>query len=511
MRRTLTVIGVLFQMVVCFAQAQKQATIWYFGKRAGLDFSSGSPRVLSNSAMNTAGGSAVMCDAQSGALLFYTNGYRIWNRRHQPMPGDDPTYPLDCPNGASQVAVAPVPGSPQRYYVFSLHPQPDREIDNLYCISGASATDPWVLKYRMIDMDANEGDGRVITSNVALAGDVTEKMVIVAHGNGRNYWLVAHQWDTNIFRAYSITAAGMGEPVETGIGSRHGSALNERGDFSPFGDQKTGQMKISPNGKKLAIALPSFEGFNYPLELFDFDNNTGKVSNLINLGGVVNQYGLSFSPDNSKLYSQSYSPRFDARPVEGIVQYDLNAGDSTALIASRMSILTGNPYTNIDDIAPELYLSMQLAPDGKLYGVFARTGVYDSRRMVVIANPNAKGFDCQVNAVLFDFPVKDYWAGLPNFMDSYFNNLPPLPDSGEDCTEMDLILFPNPARRTVTLSSSCGYVPAYVEIIDCLGRIVDTQYLAANKVEVTSLAEGLYVFRIFGANQKPIVRKLIKL
>ncbi|MDB5262951.1 MAG: hypothetical protein JWQ14_2232, partial [Adhaeribacter sp.] len=46
------VLSILISFVTGVA-AQKQANIWYFGHKAGLDFSSGNPQPLSNSMMNT--------------------------------------------------------------------------------------------------------------------------------------------------------------------------------------------------------------------------------------------------------------------------------------------------------------------------------------------------------------------------------------------------------------------------------------------------------------------------
>ncbi|MDJ1498951.1 T9SS type A sorting domain-containing protein [Cytophagaceae bacterium DM2B3-1] len=504
MRRFQFIISLLFfYLALCHVWAQKESTIWYFGNHAGLDFSNGAPRVITNNAMNTTGGSAVMCDAQSGALLFYTNGYRIWNREHQPMKNADTTYPLDCPNGKSQAAmITPVPGSPERYYVFSLHPPPGTIIDESYCSSGAGSQQANVLKYCVIDMAGDQGKGEVILPNKVLDAGLTEKMTAVRHANGSDYWLVTHQWQSNQFRSYLVSTQGVSEAVVTAIGSQHGS--------ESFSFELSGQLKASPNGKKIAVSLPSFEAFTYPLELFDFDSQTGILSNLINLGDIIFQYGLSFSPDNSKLYAQSLSP-WVKRPYELIVQYDLQAGDSSAIIASRMSIITGNPYTNIRDIAVQPYVAMQLAPDGKLYGIFSVTGEPDSRRMVVIANPNAKGFDCEVNAVSFNFPIKGYWAGLPNFMDGYFNNLTPQNPPEGNCATSNLVVSPNPTTGEISLLLDECNDPYQLRIYDMTGRLISTQAVSGGgltNVRLDDFAKGLYILDLLFEEGKH--RKTVK-
>jgi len=59
-----------------FTTAQKEATHWYFGEKAGLDFSSGSPVVVANGALRTDEGCATISDS-NGKLLFYTDGTTV--------------------------------------------------------------------------------------------------------------------------------------------------------------------------------------------------------------------------------------------------------------------------------------------------------------------------------------------------------------------------------------------------------------------------------------------------
>ncbi len=62
-------IAVLFILFSICCTAQKQASIWYFGQYAGLDFRSGTPVALNNSAMWTNVASAVISD-EEGNLCF---------------------------------------------------------------------------------------------------------------------------------------------------------------------------------------------------------------------------------------------------------------------------------------------------------------------------------------------------------------------------------------------------------------------------------------------------------
>lgn len=53
--------------------AQKEASIWYFGHNAGISFANGSPTVLTNGKIYTDEVVASICDNR-GSLLFYTDG-----------------------------------------------------------------------------------------------------------------------------------------------------------------------------------------------------------------------------------------------------------------------------------------------------------------------------------------------------------------------------------------------------------------------------------------------------
>src|SRR5262249_16838704 len=64
--------------------AKKEANIWYFGNYAGLDFNSGAPVVLNNSAMTSFEGCGSIADT-SGSLLFYTDGITVWNKNQEVM------------------------------------------------------------------------------------------------------------------------------------------------------------------------------------------------------------------------------------------------------------------------------------------------------------------------------------------------------------------------------------------------------------------------------------------
>ncbi|MEB5273739.1 hypothetical protein RXR89_28615, partial [Pseudomonas aeruginosa] len=64
--------------------SQNEFTKWYFGRKAGLDFMTSPPSVITHTTLNTWEGSASAADG-AGNLLFYTDGDTIWNSQQQIM------------------------------------------------------------------------------------------------------------------------------------------------------------------------------------------------------------------------------------------------------------------------------------------------------------------------------------------------------------------------------------------------------------------------------------------
>ena len=65
---------------------QSQAANWYFGYGAGIQFNQaeGTVNSVDNGQLFTNEGCATISDDQ-GALLFYTDGSRVYNRNHTTM------------------------------------------------------------------------------------------------------------------------------------------------------------------------------------------------------------------------------------------------------------------------------------------------------------------------------------------------------------------------------------------------------------------------------------------
>lgn len=506
-------ISVLFFLALLnppFARAQNEATFWYFGYHAGLSFKDGNPRPLKDGVIKSDHGSATISDKDTGDLLFYTDGRNFWNNNHELMPSSN--LPDKCWTQVTQPAII-VPDSENKdlFNVFCLRfPE---EIESSFasdCIYGSKMNVflGMQLYYFLIDMRLDNGKGDIVKeqSNILVRTDVTEKLTAIPNTDRKGYWILVHGWNNNKFFAYPLSSTLLGKPVISNIGSFH----QVRGGVDS--QEIRGYMKASPNGRKIACAISDDI---HSADLFDFDASTGLLTNYINLGNLRGQYGLSFSPDNSKLYLSTDSPP-DKSLKYIIMQYDLEVEDSAAIASSGMSIILDNPYTNIPDHGifdgfDEARKGFQLGLDGRLY-VTSHASLIESAPgiLVVIEEPNKKGFDCQVNFQRFDFGEGRPGLGLPNFIQSYFNGLEPI----EDCEgKVDINLYPNPTTGSVKVEVNglCTGEYSY-SIFNALGQVVSSSQITSSltEIDLSPFADGLYIVQ-FISNTTKISKKVYKI
>jgi hypothetical protein len=354
--------------------AQKQIHNWYFGSKAAISFNSGVPVAVTGSAMDQFEGSASVSDS-SGNLLFYTDGMTIWNRNHVPLPNGTGLYGDYSTTQSAFILEAP--GKPGRYYVFT--------VDN----NG----EPNGLSYSVVDMNGDQGLGEVIQKNVSLIPHVTEKITAARHANGTDYWIVVHGID-NDFYSFRLTGDGVSvAPVISRTGSFHANR-----------DGAVGYMKMSPSGDRLAVAVSN----RLILELFDFDNESGMVSDPVTLENYTTFYGLEFSPDETLLYLSDW--------VSGhIYQIDLTAQD---IMGSLKKVAYASNGVG----------SLQRGPDNKIYVCRSYCNY-----LGVISFPDKRGSECGYVDDAVCLGDKAAMWGLPNISPTVFNNFTMAISSSQHC------------------------------------------------------------------------------
>lgn len=360
--------------------AQNENNVWTFGNEMGLDFNGASPTIF-RSRILAKEGCASICDA-SGKLLFYSNGQKVWDATHTVMPnglGIMGHAGLSCTQG---VAIAPVFGHPNKYFLFT--------------IDEFNMEKSGYLRYSVIDMSLNSGKGDVLPGikNNNLDTGMSEKMIIAPACNG--LWLITHHIDSPIFYAYKIdNPLYVGKPVISNTGGPVGTGL-----------YFIGEMKLSPDQKTIANGNWISEVFGYskksPVEIFDFDRITGKITNGKAIDSSNYAYSIEYSPDNSKFYMADYD--------SSLYQYDLSLLPNLAAVQASKTKLLGDNFT-----------SLRRAPDDKIY--VNRHNYFTE--MSRINNPNMPGLACNLEV---DVPALSSASSAVYLM--YGNNtLRPTPGS----------------------------------------------------------------------------------
>ncbi|SFZ93982.1 gliding motility-associated C-terminal domain-containing protein [Flaviramulus basaltis] len=393
--------GVFF-LIFAISFSQEEASYWYFGENAGIHFNAnGSVSNLTDGRLNTVEGCTTISD-NNGDLLFYTDGITVWNKLHQPMSNANGSIGNGLygdPSSSQSAIVVPKPNDLNIYYVFTV----DTAVGNGDPDRG--------FNYSIVDLSLNGGLGDVVSKNVNLLLDSSEKIsAVLKDCESKSIWVItlassnglpSNNPNFNTFYAYEVSNTGVNTtPVKS--------------TFTLFVNDARGYLKLSPDGTKLACAN-SESG----LYLYDFDTSTGIVSNQtpININfspfnKPQSPYGVEFSQNNELLY---VSANFNADQSEfnipssqygSLLQYDLTA---TNISASEIVIDDRQMYRG----------ALQLAPNGKIYRAMSITYDLGSPFLSVINNPNLSGLACNYehNAVALS---RNSTQGLPPFITSFF-------------------------------------------------------------------------------------------
>lgn len=446
---------------------QFQAANWFFGTQAGITFNTNPPTPLPGGQINQSEGCCSISDT-SGNLLFYSDGLTVWDNTHTIMPNG--TGLLGGVSSTQSSIAVQDPGNATKYYLFTVPQQGD--------------TIP--LSYSIIDVTLNGGHGDITpTKNIPLMNNTTEKLTAVFHSNGTDVWIIAHEFGTNNFDAFLLTAAGISlTPVISSSGSVHSNSSN---------NNVIGYMKASPCGDKLAVAV----WFADYLELFDFDNSTGIVSHPVLLGtfsASSGVYGVEFSPDDSKLYASIITPGI-------VIQYNLLANTDAGIIASADTV--GTSPVNFNG-------ALQTGPDARIYLVKNGSNTLDC-----IRNPNLSGSAC--NYVNDDVSLGTGFGqlGLPDFFSSFFCNI--IGISPVDHENL-FSIFPNPVQDEIhiTLNDEDLRRNATLQIFNCLGQCVYSSELKSTgsgtdiKLSLDGWSRGVYLLKI-ATGGKSFAEKFIRI
>ncbi len=364
MRKTSSCIVSFLVLLICtYSFAQKQNHQWRFGIEGGINFNTNDPSNVSGSAISTGEGSASIADRNTGDLLFYTNGVTVWNALDQIMPNGNGLLggTQDLLSSTTAAVIIPRPGTNNLYYIVTI----DEQTSN----NG--------IRYSVVDMTLNGGLGDIVSGqkNIFLFDTKSEKLQVVPSSDGLGYWLVTHDNPGNSFFSFKVTNAGIqSTPIVSSVGGIQGNGA--------------GHMKINRQFTKIAMG----NIFDSSVEIFDFDNSTGLVSNPVifefNFPNPL-IYGVEFSPNGKVLYISN---------IERLIQYDLSQATSASIGNSAYQVSSGNYQAG----------SLQLGPDNKIY--------INAGRVDAIICPDNLGIACDFQRNVIANQTGGGGYGLPQWI-----------------------------------------------------------------------------------------------
>jgi gliding motility-associated-like protein len=439
--------------------SQNEASFWYFGDNAGLQFNAqnGSVSAITDGQIDTLEGCTSISDTE-GNLLFYSDGQTVWNSNHQIMPNGNyfgGTGLLGDPSSTSSGLIVPKPNDPDKYYLFTVD-EPHHNNAEVYPnqFSGTydqGGTVPGQddgfnngFNYSLINMTLNGGLGDVdpIEKNIHLVTynptdpeeikyKCSEKITAVRAEDCSSFWVITQFIDT--FYAFKIDVNGVST---TPVISQIGPEISING----YRRNALGYLKASPDASKLIAANFGYaneSGGNAPgsVDLFDFDNESGIVSNHLQLYSPTlgnSPYGVEFSAENRKVYA-TLSEGEGGSGTSYVMQWDLESDD---ILNSIETIHTSNQISAG---------ALQLGIDRKIYRAqLSYTGNNTiSRYLGVINFPEADGLASNYNeqGILLDITGTNQnksRIGLPPFIQSLFNSEIDIIQNGISTTELKL-------------------------------------------------------------------------
>ncbi|MBP7273739.1 MAG: T9SS type A sorting domain-containing protein [Saprospiraceae bacterium] len=491
--------------------------IWLFGYQSWatptdsvfgnyhLDFRTNPPTIYRDSfTMDFYLTNASIAD-KSGHLLFFTNGNRILNRSYAIMENGDSlcqnnisyNWGYDGQPNIQGALILPMPGDANKYILLQQERSDTSGGEGISFLTYLGLD----YYYSVIDMSYNNYHGKVIEKSVPLVHDTLEigKITACRHANGRDWWILVHEYDTNWYYRFLLDNVGIHTLDPQIIGE------NMPSDF--------GQVFFTPDGNKyimtsIKIDVVNLEGPGTFVSIYDFDRCTGLLSNQRIKNFVQEEsyiWGAAASPNSQFLYTMADT---------AIAQYDLLADD---IFATRTTVAVYDGF--VSPFATGFAFGVT-APDGKIYGIPGSS----VNVMHVINHPNERGLACDVCQHCVQLPTYNAFS-VPNFANYRLGPLdgspcdtlgidnPPPASVSEEQDEVPTVrLYPNPASQLVFVQYADPQHDTKLLLYNALGELVLERPLAPllSNIDIQRLASGIYFYSIVQHGKTLAVGKIIK-
>ncbi len=473
-----------------FGHAQKEGNIWCFPDQLGIDFNDTSNILTFTSSVGIHGNlnQSTIAD-NNGNLFCYASGkdfsihgLYVYDKNHNVMPNGGLLQ--GHPNFASIL----LNYSGIDSMVCLLHISIDPSISNFYR-----------LFYSVINKNLNSGLGDLVIRDSLLydARISSEKLAVVKHGNGRDWWVFIYDRDSG-YVSYLLSPMGISQVNIQHIGSN--------GDSLYYG-----KLIFSNDGSKMMTV-----GAFGTVDVFDFDRCTGLLSNWRDIGEHLTsepyQYlSAAFSPNGNLIYVSPFNL------TKNFYQFDLNASNITA---SKV-LLNSYPDTGLTQW--NTYNWHNLAPDGKIYIPIVSNyqgpniDNVTTQHLDVIEYPDSVGTACHYIRQAFSLGSHHAAACLPNMP---YYGLGAMTGSACDSltgiknvTEINnaVEVFPNPSSGVFSLKlKDVNDKIISTEVEDILGnRVLFTKYFSSI-FDLSAYSDGIYVLRVQTQKKKTFAAKVVK-
>jgi hypothetical protein len=435
-----------------------------------------------------------ICD-KDGKLLFYFNGCNVVGADHALIEnGDSINYSdwwasiSNCKSGYTgpgNTLILPDPAKENGYYI--IH----KTVDWVQFPTRKTIT-ALGLKSTYVDMNANNGNGKVVYKNKWVFQDTMMwgYLHAVKHSNGRDWWLVDLKKTipdgskSNTHYIFKLDNTGFSKVRSQNFGQ----LFNE-------GSSSAGSSKFSPDGTRWVYHCV-FDGF----WMLDFDREKGEFSNYKYYSLNHKQWGggLEWSANGRFIYLST---------LDSLFQYDTWATDFKASeVLIDVWDKTSNPGQTV-------FALMQRGPDCRIY-ISSRSS---TKTIHVINNPDEPGKLC--NFVQHDLKLYTSTGTIsmpifPNYrLDSGPVCDPGITVAAKDIATLphtDIRLYPNPATDLFYIESSYEYKDAKVNIIDMGGKTWwQGEHHKTMSFGADQFAAGVYVVQLEHKGKVLGVEKLV--
>lgn len=421
------------------------------------------------------GNQATISD-KSGQLLFYFDGYRIANSKHEIIENGDginagkvrelfpDSYPID-----KGCLIIPDPENENKWYIlhqyleyFKNRPNPDE----IYCTN---------IYYTVVVRDPLNNKLKVTIKNAPLLINLSIKLSkghfnSVKHANGRDWWIITQELESSRYLCFLLTSGGIYSPKSVVSG------------LTPSNRDYNCNSVFSKDGSIYATCFAR----NF-IQIFDFDRCSGQLSNskrIYNEEMHVNGLGfIELSADNHYLYLSS---------IYKIWQYDLTSSNTMAS-EKVIGVWDTMYYHNLFSTA---FYTLCRAPDDQIYASCFSSNVYLHK----ISFPNRNGDSCDFKLRALTLP--EFSLDLPQ---STNYNLGALPGSGCDSLSqtMDntigqIHVYPNPAQEKLLINNTTIKDIVRLKIYNVFGlEIANMEILQKTNpltIDISNFENGTYFY-----------------